>query len=178
MRHLVLAICLIVSAAAPLAAEESFHPSTPPSQSSFHEWQVWDVKAGQPVAIEPWFTDLASANIIYLGEEHRNRWHIEAALRILHALTAQGLQPPALALEMFGWDGQSAIHRYLSNSPPSREQFLQDSRWEENWGGPFEEYEPLVNFAREHRLTLLALNPPRALVRLVARQGLWQAKKD
>lgn len=177
MRHLILASCLIVGAAAPLAAGESSHPATPPSQPSFHEWQVWDVKAGQPAATEQWLTDLASANVIYLGEEHRNRWHIEAALKILRALTAKGLQP-ALALEMFGWDGQGAIHRYLSTSPPSRDQFLQDSRWEENWGGPFEEYEPLVNFSREHRLTLLALNPPRALVRLVARQGLWQAKQD
>lgn len=177
MRHLILASCLIVGAAAPLAAKESSHPATPPSQPSFHAWQVWDVKAGQPAATEQWLTDLASANVIYLGEEHRNRWHIEAALKILRALTAKGLQP-VVALEMFGWDGQSAIHRYLSNSPSSREQFLQDSRWEENWGGPFEEYEPLVNFAREHRLTLLALNPPRVLVRLVARQGLWQAKQD
>lgn len=177
MRHLVLAICLSVGAAASLAAAEPSHPSTPPVQPSFHEWQVWDVKAGQPVATEPWLTDLASANIIYLGEEHRNRSHIEAALKILRALTAKDLQP-ALALEMFGWDGQGAIHRYLSGSPLSRDQFLQDSRWEENWGGPFEDYEPLVDFAREHRLALLALNPPRVLVRMVAKQGLWQAKKD
>src|SRR5574341_1622590 len=130
MRHLVLAICLIVGAAAPLAADESSHSATPPSQPSFHEWQVWDVKADQPVSTEPWLTDLASANIIYLGEEHRNRWHIEAALKILRSLAEKNLRP-ALAMEMFGWDGQSAIHRYLSSSPPSRDQFLQDSRWEE-----------------------------------------------
>jgi len=177
MRHLVLAICLIVGAAAPLAADESSHPSTSPSQPSFHEWQVWDVKAGQPVSTEPWLTGLASAHIIYLGEEHRNRWHIEAALKILRSLAEKNLRP-ALAMEMFGWDGQDAIHRYLSNAPSPRDQFLQDSRWEDNWGGPFEDYEPLVNFVREHRLTLLALNPPRALVRLVAKQGLRQAKQD
>jgi len=177
MRQLFLAIFLIAGAAAPLAADEPSHSSTPPSQPSVHEWQVWDVKAGQPVPLEPWLTDLASAHIIYLGEEHRNRWHIEAALKILHSLAANNLRP-ALAVEMFGWDGQDAINRYLSSAPTSRDQFLQESRWEENWGGQFEEYEPLVNFAREHRLPLLALNPPRALVRLVAKQGLWQAKKD
>lgn len=177
MRQLFLAILLIVAGAAPLAADEPSSPSTLPSQPSFHEWQVWDVTAGQPIAIEPWLTDLASAHIIYLGEEHRNRWHIEAALKILRALTSKDLRP-TLALEMFGWDGQSAINRYLSSVPPSRDQFLQESRWEESWGGPFEEYEPLVNFVRERRLPLLALNPPRALVRLVAKQGLWQAKQD
>lgn len=177
MWHLVLTIILIAGAAAPLAAGEPPSPSTLSPQPSFQEWQVWDTKTGQPVPIESWLENLASANIIYLGEEHRNRWHIEAALKILHALASQGLQP-VLALEMFGWDGQNAINRYLSSVPSTRDQFLQESRWEESWGGPFEEYEPLVNFARERHLALLALNPPRTLVRSVARQGLEHAKTD
>jgi len=177
MRPLVLAIFLLAGACAPLAAGEPSHPSTPPPRPAFHEWQVWDVKAGRPVDLEPWMGSLASARIIYLGEEHRNRWHIEAALKILRALIANNLRP-AVAMEMFGWDGQEGINRYLSNSPPPRDQFLQESRWEESWGGPFEDYEPLVDFARDHPLAVLALNPPRMLVRLVAKQGLGQAKKD
>ena len=177
MKPLVLAIFLLVGACAPLAASEPPPSSTPPPQPAFHEWQIWDVKAGRSVALEPWLASLAAARILYIGEEHRNRWHIEAALKILRSLASSNLRP-AVAMEMFGWDGQDAINRYLSSSPPSRDQFLQDSRWEESWGGPFEDYEPLVNFALERHLPLLALNPPRVLVRLVAKQGLWQAKKD
>ena len=177
MRSCVLAAFLLLAACAPLSAEEPPPPATHPPQPAFHEWQVWDVKAGLPVALEPWLASLASTRIIYVGEEHRNRWHIEAALKILRALVEKNLQP-AVAMEMFGWDGQEAIDRYFSNSPSSREQFLQASGWEKNWGGPFEDYEPLVAFARDHHLPLLALNPPRTLVRLVARQGLGRAKKD
>jgi uncharacterized iron-regulated protein len=168
---------MAVGIAVPLTAGEPSSPTTPTSPPSFQEWQVWDVQAGQPVAVEPWLVALAEARIIYIGEEHRNRWHIEAALRVLRALTAHGLQP-VLALEMFDWESQRALDRYLSDRPPSRDQFLQEAHWEDSWGGPFEEYEPLVNYAREHRLPLLALNPPRVLVRLVAKQGLWQAKQD
>jgi uncharacterized iron-regulated protein len=171
VRLLASAIVLLLGFAAPLAADGLSPP--PP----FQEWQVWDVKAGRPVALEPWLAALASADVIYLGEEHRNRSHVDAALKILHALVLNGRRP-AVAMEMFGWDGQEALDRYLSSSPPPRDRFLQESRWEEGWGGPFEDYEPLVNFAREHRLPLLALNPPRPLVRLVATQGLWHAKKD
>lgn len=177
MGPLVLAVFLIVGACASLVDGETSPTSTPSLRPAFHEWQVWDVKAGRPLDLEPWLASLASAHIIYVGEEHRNRSHIEASLKILHSLAANDLRP-ALAMEMFGWDGQEAIDRYLSNSPPSRDQFLQDSRWEENWGGPFEDYEPLVNFAREGSRTLLALNPPRELVRLVSKRGLRQAKKD
>lgn len=176
MRHLALITCLLIAAPAALVADE---PPKPPANlpPAFQEWQVWEVKTGRPVALEPWLAGLASYTIIYVGEEHRNRWHIDAALKILNALTQKGLRP-AVALEMFGWDGQDALTRYLSGAPISRDQFLQESHWEESWGGPFEDYEPLVSYAQEHRLTLLALNPPRALVRLVAKQGLWQAKKD
>jgi uncharacterized iron-regulated protein len=177
MRRLALSLALLLGTAVPSATAEPSSAPAPPVRPAFQAWQVWDVKAGQPVALESWLTGLASARIIYVGEEHRNRWHIEAALRILRALAEQRLRP-VVAMEMFGWDGQEGIDRYLSDAAPPRDQFLREARWENGWGGPFEDYEPLVNFAREHRLPLLALNPPRELVRLVARQGLGQAKKD
>jgi uncharacterized iron-regulated protein len=177
MRPLFLGVFLLAGACAPLSAGEPPHPAGPPPQPAFHEWQVWDVREGRPVALEPWLAGLASARVIYVGEEHRNRWHVEAALKILRALIAHNLRP-AVAMEMFGWDGQEALDRYLSDAPPPRDRFLEEVLWEESWGGPFEDYEPLVDFARDHRLPLLALNPPRVLVRLVAMQGLRQARQD
>lgn len=174
MRRVILLACLLIGAPAILVADE---PSAPAPLPPFREGQVWEVRTGRPVALEPWLAGLASRTIIYVGEEHRNRWHVEAALKILRTLTDKGLRP-AVALEMFGWDGQEALTRYLSTDPIPREQFLKESRWEETWGGPFEDYEPLLAYAQEHRLPVLALNPPRSLVRLVAQQGLWHAKKD
>lgn len=177
MRPLVLAVFLLAGACAPLSAEEPPSSAAPSSQPAFHEWQVWNVGEGRPVALEPWLAGLASARVIFVGEEHRNRSHVEAALKILRSLIAHNLRP-AVAMEMFGWDGQDALNRYLSDAPPPRDRFLEEALWAESWGGPFEDYEPLVEFARSHRLPLLALNPPRVLVRLVAMQGLQQARQD
>ena len=177
MRPLVLAVFLIAGACAPVAAEEPPASAALPPQPAFQEWQVWDAREDRPVALESWLAGLASARVIYVGEEHRNRSHVEAALKILRALLAHNLRP-AVAMEMFGWDGQEALDRYLSDAPPPRDRFLEEALWEESWGGPFEDYEPLVDFAREHHLSLLALNPPRVLVRLVAMQGLQQARQD
>lgn len=156
---------------APLIANSS---ELPPA---FQEWQVWEVKTGRPVPFEEFATALGSLDVIYLGEEHHNRWHIEAALGILRALTAQGRRP-TLAMEMFGWDGQPALDRYLTEKDWPQDQFLKDVRWETTWGGPFEDYEPLPAFARSQGLHVLALNPPKPLVRLVAKQGLAQALAD
>ncbi|MER3422688.1 MAG: hypothetical protein C4293_05120, partial [Nitrospiraceae bacterium] len=140
-------------------------------------WQIIEVKSGRSVAFDDWITEIAQKDVIFLGEEHYNQWHIEAALKILRALLARDRRP-VLALEMFGWDGQAGLDQYLSDSNASRDQFLQASHWEQNWGGAFADYEPLITFARDRHLPVLALNPPRSLVRRVATQGLTRAKDD
>ena len=147
------------------------------STQAFQEWQVLEVKTARTVSFQDWMTELVSSDVIYLGEEHRNRFHVEAALKILDAFLARDRRP-VLAIEMFGWDGQAGLDRYLSDREATRDRFLQESRWEQNWGGAYNDYEPLINFARERHLSVLALNPPRSLVRRVATQGLARALAD
>lgn len=124
-----------------------------------------------------WLDELTQQEVVYLGEEHHNRFHIEAARKVLEGLLARG-RVPVIAMEMFGWDGQAALDHYLEDPIWTQAEFLDQAGWKENWGGPFEDYEPLVTFARDHRLPMQALNPPRQLVRLVAKRGLAEAKAD
>ncbi|MGH7231206.1 MAG: ChaN family lipoprotein, partial [Nitrospiraceae bacterium] len=145
--------------------------------NGFREWQIIDVKAARPISFEEWGDLLNDQDVIYLGEEHRNKWHIEAALRILRVLIERH-RNPVLAVEMFGWDGQAGLNRYLSEEQTSRDQFLEASRWDQNWGGSFDDYAPLITFARDQRVPVLALNPPRPLVRRVASHGLARALAD
>jgi uncharacterized iron-regulated protein len=170
---LLLGLFLAFSSWAGLSAETE----TKISPSTFEAWQVLDVQTGKLIAFDEWVTLLAEQEVIYLGEEHRNQWHIEAALKVLRAIMDRGTQP-LLAMEMFGWDGQAAIDRYLHDSSMTREQFLKASHWEQNWGGAFHDYEPLVAFAHTSHLSLLALNPPRPLVRNVSAHGLKYALND
>jgi uncharacterized iron-regulated protein len=143
----------------------------------FKEWQIIDTATGQPVSLDQWTVWLLQQEIIYLGEEHHNRFHIDAALTVLQSLKAKG-RTPALAMEMFGWDGQSALDQYVSGLEMNRQEFLEAVRWRQNWGGPFEDYEPLIHFAKEHHSTVDAMNPPKPLVRIVAKSGLAQAESD
>jgi uncharacterized iron-regulated protein len=141
------------------------------------EWQIIDTATGQPVSLDQWTTLLLQQDIIYLGEEHHNRFHIDAAMTVLRKLKAEG-RTPALAMEMFGWDGQSALDQYLSGLDMNRQEFLEAVRWQQNWGGLFEDYEPLIQLAKEHQWTVDAMNPPKPLVRIVAKNGLVQAASD
>lgn len=146
-------------------------------RTPFQEWQIIDTATGQPVSLDQWTSLLLQQEIIYLGEEHHNRFHIDAAIQLLRGLKAEG-RTPVLAMEMFGWDGQAALDQYLSGSEPTRQAFLEAVRWKQNWGGSYEDYEPLVLLAKEQQWTVRAMNPPKALVRSVAQHGLAQAHSD
>jgi uncharacterized iron-regulated protein len=143
----------------------------------FKEWQVIDTATGRPVSLDQWTALLLQQDIIYLGEEHHNRFHIDAAMTVLRRLKEEG-RTPALAMEMFGWDGQAALDQYLFGSEMNREEFLKAVRWQQNWGGSYEDYEPLVRLAKEQHWAVDAMNPPKPLVRIVAKNGLAQAESD
>jgi uncharacterized iron-regulated protein len=140
-------------------------------------WQVLETKTGRVVPTSEWLGDLGNYEIVYVGEEHYNKFHIEAAVRILRQLISDGIQP-TIGMEMFGWDGQPALDDYLSKGQSVRHEFLEQARWKQNWGGAFEDYEPLVAFARERHLSIRAMNPPKPLIRRVVKLGLEQARQE
>jgi uncharacterized iron-regulated protein len=156
---------------------KSFTVSQDGNHTPFTEWQVIDTATEQPVSFDQWISLLLQQDIIYLGEEHHNRFHIDAALAVLRRLKAER-RMPALGMEMFGWDGQAALDQYLFGSDMNRQDFLQAVKWQQNWGGPYEDYEPLVRLAKEQHWAVDAMNPPKPLVRIVAKNGLAQAESD
>lgn len=147
------------------------------NRERFHEWQVINAVSGQVIRMDDVMRELALQDVVYLGEEHHNRYHIEAALQVMRGLIERG-RKPGLAMEMFGWDSQPALDRYASGQERDRSVFIEQSHWLKNWGGPFEDYEPLVQFAKDRQLSLVALNPPKGLVKMVMKKGLVSARSD
>lgn len=171
-----LAVCLLFAGAcaagSPTAARESAAAAAP----AFQEGQIIDAATGLVVPLDQLVAALLRQDVVYLGEEHRNHFHVESALLLFRELSARGREP-VLGMEMFDWEAQPVIDRYVSDAGLSREEFLGQVRWQQIWGGPFEDYEPLVRFAIEHRLRLVGLNPPKSLVRSVAKVGLEEARR-
>jgi uncharacterized iron-regulated protein len=151
-------------------------PSAPPA-TTFRPGQIIDTSSGQAKSVEQLLDRLLQQEVIYLGEEHHNRFHIESALSLLNRLSQAGRRP-VLAMEMFGWESQPVLDRYVQGDHLNREDFLNQAGWSQTWGGPFETYEPLVAFAKTEHGRLVALNPPKPLVRLVAKKGLEQARRE
>ena len=140
-------------------------------------WQILDTHTGRVLPFSELITNLERHDIVYLGEEHHNPYHIEAALKVLNQLMTDGMEP-TIGMEMFGWDGQPALDSYVTTTQSITNEFLEQVRWTQNWGGAFEDYAPLVTFAKDRHVSVLAMNPPKPLIRRVVKLGLDQAKQE
>ncbi|MDH5741095.1 MAG: ChaN family lipoprotein, partial [Nitrospira sp.] len=146
-------------------------------ETGWQPWHILDTQAGRVISFADLVKDLEQQDIVYLGEEHHNPHHIEAALKVLNQLVADEIEP-TIGMEMFGWDGQSALDSFVSTTQPVTNEFLEQVRWKQNWGGAFEDYAPLLTFARDRHLSVRAMNPPKPLIRRVVKLGLDQAKQE
>ncbi len=113
---------------------------------------------------------LATAQVIYLGETHDSPQDHQAQLDIIQALRQQNPKL-AIALEMFQRPFQPVLDRYLAGQLTEVE-LQQQSEYDQRWGFPWQLYAPILRFAKEQRLPLLALNTPTEVTRKVAKQGL------
>ncbi len=151
--------------------------TTHQAKPTFQVGQIYDVSKQQLLSIEDLVPHVLTADVIFIGEEHYTPSHLKAAETILSKLLEHQRQP-SLAMEMFSWDGQPGLDRYIQKPEATLKQLFDESHWNKNWGGEFTDYQSLVTFAKSHQLNLLALNPPRPLVRMVAKQGLAKALED
>jgi uncharacterized iron-regulated protein len=113
---------------------------------------------------------LQTANVIYLGETHDRVADRQQQLAIIQALF--NYQPRvAIAMEMFQRPAQPILDRYVAGKITETE-LRQQTEFDRRWGFNWEDFVPLLRFAKTNRLKLVAINTPTEITRKVAKQGL------
>ena len=128
----------------------------------------------RPAAVAPGalIAEMARRDVVLLGEHHdeadHHRWQ-------LHTLAALHAQRPKMVIgfEAFPRRVQPALDKWVAGAL-TVPQFLAEAKWEEVWSMPAELYLPLFEFARLHRVPMVALNVDRSLTAAVAAKG-WDA---
>ncbi len=120
--------------------------------------------------------ELVKADVVYLGETHDSPEAHKAQLEILQALHQQN-RKIAIAMEMFQRPFQDVLDQYLAGKI-TEAQLVEQSEYEKRWGFPWENYAPLLRFAKTNQLPVLALNTPTEVTRKVARSGLESLTTD
>ncbi len=102
------------------------------------------------------------SNVVLLGEHHDNQSHHNWQLRILEALHQR--QPGlVVGLEMLPRVVQPAINRFLRGET-TIEAFLKEVEWSRYWSFSADYYIPLMVYARDQGIALVALNVAREKV--------------
>ncbi|HSL21750.1 MAG TPA: ChaN family lipoprotein [Vicinamibacterales bacterium] len=129
--------------------------------------RVFDSRKKKFSDFEAMLSELARADVVFVGEQHddRNTHRLEAAL-LEGLLRRRGRL--TLSLEMFERDAQPALSQYLEGTL-GEEEFLKQSR---PWPRYASDYRPLLEFAKAHGWPVVAANVPRRLASQVAKEGL------
>jgi uncharacterized iron-regulated protein len=127
---------------------------------------IEDVTITQSRALQ----ELAKARVLYLGETHDRDRDRKIQLKIIQELQKRNPQV-AIAMEMFQIPYQDAIDSYLAGNLTEKD-LLEQTEYEQRWGYSWESYAPILRFAKEKQLSVLAVNTPSEITRQVAKAGL------
>lgn len=130
-------------------------------------YKIYDTRSKTQVGIEQIVAALSGADVLFFGEEHNDSagHYLENKIyRALHAVYGDQL---ALSLEMFETDNQLVLDEYLQGR-------IDETRLGKDvrlWSN-YRDYRPMIEYARQQKLPVIAANPPRRYVTLVTRRGM------
>lgn len=136
------------------------------SQNIFH------VLSGQPTEKKQILNEVQKSDVLILGEEHNDLQGHKIKLELIRYLYNQKIDF-ALSLEMLEKDNQVLVDEYIAGSI-DRPTFLKNCR---NLWKNHKDYQPILDFARAHKISVLAANTPQRYTKLVSKNGI-QSLKD
>ena len=128
------------------------------------------VDTGKSATLPELMTTLADQRLVYVGETHTAYHDHLLQLEVLKAMAAQ---PGRLALgvEWIQARFQPIVDRYLAGEI-DESAFLRDIEYYERWRFDYRLYRPIVEFARDNGIPILALNAAKELTSEIGRVGI------
>jgi len=147
---------------------EHRHAAAVSEEAPVQETPVVDLKAMSD--LEGIMPRLAAKRVVFVGETHDRYDHHLAQLEIIRSLHA--LHPRlAIGMEAFQQRFQAVLDDYVAGRLSDRE-LLRGTEYYDRWRFDFRLYEPILHYAREHGLPVIALNLPVELTSKVGREGI------
>ncbi len=138
------------------------------AQISDADYRIYDAH-GNSATLNQIIDAAGKSDVIFLGENHDDAAAHYLQLEIFKK-TAENFgktRKVALSLEMFERDVQIVLDEYLKDLITEKK-FTDDSR---PWNNYQTDYRPLVEYAKQNKLDVIAANAPRRYVNMVSRGG-------
>jgi len=129
---------------------------------------VVELSTQRVLAFDAFIEAVAQAQVVAVGEEHYHAAIQAFELRVLQALAQRHPQRLVLAMEFLERDMQPAVDAYLAGASDAVT-FQEHIKATPEF---IQYYFPLVHYAQQAHIPVLAMNTPRALARRVSKEGL------
>jgi uncharacterized iron-regulated protein len=116
---------------------------------------ILHVPSGVTLTADQAFDLLAAARVVYVGESHDNLRHHRVQLDILRALADRFPGKVAVGMEVFQRPAQPALDRWTRGELSDKEF---QNLWYENWTEDYAYYRAILDFVRDRRIPVIALN--------------------
>ncbi|KLV09287.1 hypothetical protein ABT56_03610 [Photobacterium aquae] len=148
------------------SAQGEFSPAaqvTPPA--TFYDATIRSPD-GQTLTISSLAQAVRDADIVLVGEWHGHPAAHLMQTKLFSALYAENPNM-ALSMEQFTRDKQHIVNQYLASEIGEKTLIKEGNAWP-NYSS---DYRPLVEFAKQHDLDVIAANAPKSIVRCIGQQG-------
>ncbi|RWX43265.1 heme-binding uptake, Tiki superfamily, ChaN, partial [Candidatus Electrothrix aarhusensis] len=120
--------------------------------------------------------DISQSKVIYVGETHTDYGAHILQLQVIQALREQLEQEGkseglVIGMEMFPRSSQHALAGYINGIISTEQDFLRLSAYYEAWGYDYRMYRDIINYAKAHRIPIIALNLNKEIVSKVFKTG-------
>jgi len=129
-----------------------------------------DASTGEAVTLEALVAELRTKRVVYVGERHDQPADHGVQYSVLRRLHAE---EPALAIgmEMFQVPFQEPLDEW-SAGRIDETVLRRETEYDERWGYDFSMYRPILEYARNRGIEVVALNAPREVAYAVAKGGV------
>lgn len=138
--------------------------------------RIVDTRRGDAISAEEMAARLAGVRLVFFGESHTNFDFHRAQAQLIRLLHEQGREV-LVGLEMFPYTRQAELDRWTAGDY-SEAEFLEAADWYGSWGYHWHYYADIFRYARDHRLTMIAINAPRATVKAVRSEGFEALREE
>jgi uncharacterized iron-regulated protein len=119
---------------------------------------------------------VADSRVVFVGEQHDRYEHHLTQLEIIRRLHQRDPRL-AIGIEAFQQPFQSYLDAYVAGEL-SEQEMLRKTEYYSRWRFDYRLYAPILRYAREHRLPVVALRVPEELTKKVGREGLESLSEE
>lgn len=130
-------------------------------------YKIYNTQTQKFATIDDIIAQMNKADVLFFGEEHNDSTAHQLEYLLLNKLTAAYPNKAALSMEMFETDCQTVLNEYLAGFIREKN-FRIDARVWPN----YKDYQPLIEFAKNNHIPVVAANAPARYTNMVNRLGL------